>query len=109
MKVRFFASFAALACLSVLTPVFASSPSETRFPSHVTYAGEIIDAGGTPIEGAHTMALSYLGTDGELLLSETFENVVVSRGHFSIELGAGATGSRSLYPSLQATFAEHPS
>jgi hypothetical protein len=108
MKLRPSSLLAALAFLLVLTPALAELPSETPFPRQVTYTGEISDAASTPLEGVHTMTLSYFGTTGELLLTETLLGVAVSRGHFSIELGTGVADAHSPYPSLQAVFAKHP-
>ncbi len=102
-------TLAATVLLVGLAPTFATASAVDTFPTQVTYQGQIRTSSGAPLDGTHTLDARYYASTGELLLGETLVGVAVSNGHFSVELGTGATYESGRYSTLQAVFAEHPS
>ncbi|HTO92205.1 MAG TPA: hypothetical protein VMJ70_13835 [Candidatus Sulfotelmatobacter sp.] len=57
-------------------------------PTGIPYQGRLTDAGGAPVNGAKTLTLTLYNSGNTVIYQET-QNVTVTNGLFSVEIGTG--------------------
>jgi hypothetical protein len=70
-------------------------------PGLITYQGYLTDEDGYPLAGAHTLKIGiYAGSSGgSPLWEDTFSDVALSNGYFSVMLGSGVALNPSVFDS----------
>jgi hypothetical protein len=65
---------------------------EAGAPTRVSYQGYLTDSGGVPLTGQHdlTLGIYAASSGGSPLWEDTFDDVEVTDGYFSVVLGSGA-------------------
>jgi hypothetical protein len=82
---------AGVALVSLISVSQNPSVAFAQIARTFSYQGELLD-GTAPATGFHNITASYYNASGTLLYTETFTNVSVSKGIFSVMLGSANPG-----------------
>ena len=80
--------FFILSCL-LTSALYAQEPQDSSHTMTLGYQGELFDAAQNPLDGAWTLQFSLYTVDeeGESIWEETHMDVLIEKGHFSVQLG----------------------
>lgn len=97
-KHTLYAALVALMCSFALIAV----PVRAQFPRTVNYQG-VLQQGTAPVNGNISLTINYYNAETNVLLaSETFSNVPLTSGVFSIQLGSTNIGVASIFDAGEA-------